>query len=89
MVAMICVTSHSGTYTPSSTNWEMIHYFLTNIKSQEKCRQLTVDTIRTISESPVQKDVIWAGSDDGLMHVTQNGGDTWTNVTKNIPGLPP
>lgn len=46
-------------------------------------------TIRTISESPVQKDVIWVGSDDGLVHITQDGGTTWTNVTKNIHGMPP
>src|SRR5499433_586529 len=49
-------------------------------------------TIFTLSESPVQKGVIWVGSDDGLVHVTRNGGGSasgaWENVTKNIPGLP-
>jgi len=38
-------------------------------------------TVFTIAESPVQKDLIWAGTDDGLIHVTSDGGDTWTNVT--------
>jgi photosystem II stability/assembly factor-like uncharacterized protein len=48
-------------------------------------------TIFTLAESPVQKGVIWAGSDDGLVHVTRDGGaekPKWENVTKNIPGLP-
>jgi hypothetical protein len=32
--------------------------------------------------------VIWAGSNDGLVHVTRDDGGTWNNVTDNIPGLP-
>jgi hypothetical protein len=44
------------------------------------------DTIFTVAESPVQKDLIWAGSDDGLVHVTRDGGKNWTDVTpKDIP----
>jgi photosystem II stability/assembly factor-like uncharacterized protein len=39
------------------------------------------DTIFTIAESPVQKDLMWVGSDDGLIHVTKDGGQNWTNVT--------
>ncbi len=39
-------------------------------------------------ESPVKAGVIWTGSDDGLVHVTQDGGKNWSNVTKNISGLP-
>jgi photosystem II stability/assembly factor-like uncharacterized protein len=45
-------------------------------------------TIFAVAESPRQKDLIWAGSDDGLIHVTQDGGRNWSNVTKNIPGMP-
>jgi len=48
----------------------------------------TFTTIFAVAESPVQKDLIWAGSDDGLVHVTRDGGRSWTNVTKNVPGLP-
>jgi photosystem II stability/assembly factor-like uncharacterized protein len=44
------------------------------------------DTVFTIAESPVQKDLIWAGTDDGLIHVTRDGGKNWANVTpKGIP----
>ncbi|HEX6575693.1 MAG TPA: glycosyl hydrolase, partial [Gemmatimonadaceae bacterium] len=43
-------------------------------------------TVFTIAESPVTKGVIWAGSDDGLVHVTRDNGKTWKNVTPpNIP----
>ncbi len=43
-------------------------------------------TIFAAVESPLKKDVIWVGSDDGLVHVTQDGGENWTNVTPpNIP----
>lgn len=43
-------------------------------------------TVFTIAESPVTAGVIWAGSDDGLIHVTRNGGTNWTNVTPR--GMP-
>ena len=43
-------------------------------------------TIFTVAESPVKKGVIWTGSDDGLVQVTQDGGGNWSNVTpKGIP----
>jgi photosystem II stability/assembly factor-like uncharacterized protein len=48
----------------------------------------TYDTVFVIAESPVRKDLIWAGSDDGLVHVTEDGGKTWRDVTANIPGIP-
>jgi len=38
-------------------------------------------TIFTVMESPVQKGVIWSGSDDGLVQVTKDGGSNWSNVT--------
>lgn len=44
-------------------------------------------TLYAIRESPVQAGVIWAGSNDGLVHVTRDNGKTWANVTPQ--GLPP
>ena len=41
-----------------------------------------------IAESPKEKGLIWAGTNDGLLQVTRDNGKTWTNVTKNIPGCP-
>ncbi len=47
------------------------------------------DVLYAIAESPVQAGVIWTGSTDGQVSLTKDGGKTWTNVTKNIPNLPP
>jgi photosystem II stability/assembly factor-like uncharacterized protein len=43
-------------------------------------------TVFALAESPVTPALIWAGSDDGLIHVTRDGGKTWKNVTPK--GLP-
>jgi photosystem II stability/assembly factor-like uncharacterized protein len=45
--------------------------------------------IFAIAESPLEKGLIWAGTNDGLVHLTRDGGKTWTNVTANILNLPP
>jgi photosystem II stability/assembly factor-like uncharacterized protein len=45
-------------------------------------------TIFAIAESPKQKDLLWVGSDDGLIHVSRDAGKSWINVTPNIPGAP-
>jgi photosystem II stability/assembly factor-like uncharacterized protein len=45
-------------------------------------------TIFALAESPVNKKVLWAGSDDGLVHVSKDTSYTWKNVTANVPDLP-
>lgn len=45
-------------------------------------------TIFALAESPVNKRVLWAGTDDGLVHVSQDQSYTWKNVTANVPDLP-
>ena len=45
-------------------------------------------TIIAIAPSPLQKGVIWVGTDDGRLQVTRDGGKTWTSVEKNVPGVP-
>ncbi len=65
-------------------------------QKQEESGGLTIDnstaenfcTIYTISESPLDSKIIWAGTDDGNLQVTDNDGKTWTNVVKNIKDLP-
>ncbi len=65
-------------------------------QKQEESGGLTIDnstaenhcTIFTINESPLDKNVIWLGTDDGNIQLTTDGGKTWTNLTKNIPNLP-
>jgi photosystem II stability/assembly factor-like uncharacterized protein len=39
------------------------------------------DTIFALAESPLEKNLIWAGTDDGLIQLTRDGGKNWTNVT--------
>ena len=45
-------------------------------------------TIVSLNESPVMPGVVWVGTDDGLVQVSRDGGLTFTEVGKNIPGLP-
>ena len=42
-----------------------------------------------IAESPREKGIVWAGTNDGQLQLTRDAGGRWTNVTANIPGLPP
>ena len=68
----------------------------TSKQTQEKSGGLSKDnsgaenhtTIFTIVESPLDENVIWVGTDDGNVQVTQDGGKTWTNTVNNISGLP-
>ncbi|MBM3297093.1 MAG: glycosyl hydrolase [Candidatus Aminicenantes bacterium] len=46
-------------------------------------------TIISLKESPSQRGLLWAGTDDGQLHVTADGGRVWQNVVKNVPGIPP
>ncbi|MFL6261175.1 MAG: WD40/YVTN/BNR-like repeat-containing protein [Thermoanaerobaculia bacterium] len=81
-------------------SWEKISPDLsTNDPKKQKQQQsggLTVDnssaenhtTIFTISESPKNGQVIWAGTDDGNLQATRDGGKSWVNVAPNVPGLP-
>src|SRR5690348_7317772 len=43
--------------------------------------------IVTIGESPKMPGVLWVGTDDGNVQVSRDGGSTWTNVAKNVPGI--
>ena len=45
-------------------------------------------TVLYIAESPLQKGVIWAGTDDGNVQLSMNGGENWTNLKDRIKGIP-
>ena len=45
-------------------------------------------TIFAINESPLDKNIIWVGTDDGNIQLTTDGGENWTKLTANVPGLP-
>jgi len=86
--------------TDRGENWEIISPDLTTNdaekQQQVKSGGLTYDvtgaenytTIVAISPSTMEEDVIWVGTDDGNIQVTQNGGDSWTLVSSNIPDVP-
>ncbi|MDA9646787.1 hypothetical protein N9S93_01845, partial [Flavobacteriaceae bacterium] len=80
--------------------WSIISPDLTT-NNPEKLNQhnsggLTIDatgaenhcTILVIEPSEIEPEMLWVGTDDGRVHYTQNGGRDWTEVTKNIKGLP-
>ena len=85
--------------TDDGQSWQIISPDLTtNDKSKQGFSGgLTGDNIGVeyfsvifaIAESPKEKGLIWVGTNDGLVQVTRDGGKNWTNVTKNIPNLPP
>ena len=79
-------------------SWEVISPDLTlNLKShQESSGGIAIDNLMTfdgsvlfaITESPLKQGLIWVGSNDGQIHLTRNGGRTWTNLSENI-NMPP
>ncbi len=86
--------------TDKGLTWEVISPDLTtNDKSKLKQAEsggLTLDatgaenhcTILVVEPSPVERNMLWAATDDGQVHVTKNGGVNWTNISNNIKGLP-
>ncbi len=45
-------------------------------------------TITAIAPSPVGSGVIWVGTDDGRLHLTRDGGDSWSSLEEKVPGVP-
>jgi hypothetical protein len=90
-------SQHVHVSTDSGMTWHTISPDLTrNDKSKQRISGgLTPDNIGveyagvvfSIAESPLDGKILWAGSNDGLVHVTRDGGTTWTNVSGNIPNL--
>jgi len=86
--------------TDHGASWTVISPDLTTDKpewqQQAKSGGLTIDasaaenltTILQIVPSPKEKGVIWVGTDDGRLHLTRDGGKTWTSLEKNVPGVP-
>jgi hypothetical protein len=83
--------------TNQGKSWTAISPDLTrNDKSKQKASggPITEDntsveyynTVFALTESPIEKGLLWAGSDDGLIHITRNGGGSWQNITP--PAMP-
>ena len=41
----------------------------------------------TLDESPIDPSVLWVGFDDGNLQVSRDGGATWSEVSRNVPGI--
>lgn len=67
-------------------NWQEISPDLTtnDVSKQRGEGNITFCTITTLSESPLVPGVIWAGTDDGKVQVTRDGGSTWLDRTSKI-----
>ena len=85
--------------TDGGQTWKTISPDLTlDVKAHEgNSGGITLDNLYTydgaviysIAESPKRSGLIWVGTNDGQVSLTRDGGGHWTNVTKNIPDLPP
>ncbi|WP_422079604.1 VPS10 domain-containing protein [Ulvibacterium sp.] len=86
--------------TDKGLTWEIISPDLTTNdpekQKQDESGGLTMDatgaenhcTILVLEPSLLEKGMLWASTDDGRVHYTQNGGENWIEVTANIKGLP-
>ncbi|WP_310556508.1 VPS10 domain-containing protein [Flavobacterium sp.] len=63
-------------------NWEIISPDLTKGKVEGN---VPFGTISTISESPFQFGLLYAGTDDGLIHISKNSGENWQKLSDNLP----
>ena len=80
--------------------WEIISPDLTtnntDKQKQSESGGLTLDatgaenhcTLLVIEPSPIKKDLLWTGSDDGKVYITLDSGKSWTDVSKNLKNLP-
>ncbi|MEM7455108.1 MAG: hypothetical protein AAF456_12225 [Planctomycetota bacterium] len=66
-----------------NTSWNAISGDLTNGPYQHD--GLVKGSLTTIAVSPSNSQVIWTGSDDGLVHVTDDGGGNWSDITNGLP----
>ncbi len=81
-------------------NWKIISPDLTtndtSKQKQAKSGGLTIDATRaenftsilSIEPSPIKEGMIWAGSDDGKLHLTKDGGETWEDLSSSLKGVP-
>lgn len=91
-------SQHVHRTTDGGRSWEVISPDLTrnDISKMQKTGGLTTEDVSptyasvlfAIAESPIEPGLIWTGSNDGLVHLTRDGGNAWTDVTENIPDLP-
>jgi len=91
--------NHLFKSTDRGDTWTIISPDLSNndpVKTDPESGGLTRDvtsaethaTLITVAESPLTPGIVWAGTDDGNVQLTRDGGRTWTNVRPNVPEVP-
>jgi photosystem II stability/assembly factor-like uncharacterized protein len=68
--------------------WETLSPDLTRV-GKDGASRTSGHTLTTIAESPLEAGLIYVGSDDGMVHVTKDGGKNWTNLSDKFPDVPP
>ena len=91
-------SQHVHVTTNGGRSWQVISPDLSRNDRSRMVRSggLTPDNIGveysgvvfSIAESPRKAGVLWAGTNDGKLHLTQDGGTTWADLTANLPGAP-
>jgi photosystem II stability/assembly factor-like uncharacterized protein len=91
-------SQHVHRTTDGGQSWEVISpdLSLNDASKQQFSGGLTGDNIGVeyanvvfaLDESPLKQGLLWAGTNDGLVHLSQDGGANWTNLTANIPEMP-
>ncbi|HEY0513512.1 MAG TPA: hypothetical protein VGH73_16500 [Thermoanaerobaculia bacterium] len=79
-------TAISPDLTTNNPDWQ--HQEVSGGLTRDVSNAENYTTILAVAPSPVQRGVIWVGTDDGRLHVTRDGGKTWTSLEKNVPGVP-
>ncbi|MEQ9443196.1 MAG: hypothetical protein RIG62_29435 [Cyclobacteriaceae bacterium] len=85
--------------TDQGATWEIISPDLTTDNPEQQQQDyggLTIDasgaefynSILAIAPSPVERETIWVGTDDGQVQLTRNAGEDWENLTENVKGMP-
>jgi photosystem II stability/assembly factor-like uncharacterized protein len=71
--------------TDKGANWEIISPDLSTNPGPERQGNIPYGTLTTVSESPLRPGVIYAGTDDGNVQVTRDGGKSWTLIVRGLP----
>lgn len=80
-----CASQHVWRSEDRGNSWTCISADLSTDDALKKQGNVPHCTVTMLAESPLRADVLWAGTDDGRLHVTRNGGQTWQDVSSALP----
>ena len=80
-----CASQHVWRSEDRGDNWARISGDLSSDDASKKQGNVPHCTVTMLAESPLRADVLWAGTDDGRLHVTRDGGVSWQDVSHALP----